>query len=272
MNAATPTGFASNWEIMGALLRKDWRVYRLPAAGLLLLTATCYLLAATDACYNHSDIRSEHHENEAEFIFFSAALIANYLVPLLAAVFGGVAIAGERSERTSDFLAMLPVSRWQIVMSKWIVSLFILTGFVVLNLLVMLCVILMTETVHEFFAHAADADYAIALWVALAISFYGIAWLVSTFTRSAPISACVSIAVTVILAIAVTVFVDTQVDIGWFKTHENVTIFVMGLNSHLHASLNKSQFSLLAISTSAMLLGCTSVVSGTFYYLRRIAP
>jgi ABC-type transport system involved in multi-copper enzyme maturation permease subunit len=58
------------------------------------------------------------------------------VVALIAAAFGGLAIAGERADRTGDFLAMLPVSRLQIPLSKWLISLATLGVCLTLPLLV----------------------------------------------------------------------------------------------------------------------------------------
>ncbi len=35
---------------------------------------------------------------------------------------------GERSDRTADFIGLLPVTRKQIILSKWLISIIVLAG------------------------------------------------------------------------------------------------------------------------------------------------
>ena len=109
----------SNLHIMRALLAKDWRLFRVPTIALVLVAVGCYLLGGAAALH-------EHLENAGHDSLFAGTVFAAVFTALVASAFGGAAIAGERSDRTADFIALLPVTRRQIILSKWLVSGFVL--------------------------------------------------------------------------------------------------------------------------------------------------
>jgi hypothetical protein len=93
-----------NWRIMPTLIAKDWRLYRVHLIALLVTSAGCYALGLMGAFYRLPDPYGPRDS------FYAASIIAANLTALLAAAFGGMAIAGERSDRTADFLSLLPVN------------------------------------------------------------------------------------------------------------------------------------------------------------------
>jgi ABC-type transport system involved in multi-copper enzyme maturation permease subunit len=131
MSDAESNPAVSNWQIMRALIAKDWRFFRVPMIALLITGTGCYTVAAVAIFFLHPDPR------EYELLCHSSVLAIN-LTGLLASVLGGMAIAVERSERTADFVGLLPVSRSQIVLSKWLVSIFMLGACAVINAVIAL--------------------------------------------------------------------------------------------------------------------------------------
>ena len=82
------------------------------------------------------------------------------------------------------------------------------------------------------------------IWIAMnGAVFFGVAWLVSTFTTSATISACVAIGVTA------------------------------PISPIICLSINQQRWPVPAIvGLTALAIGILSLIAGTIYYLRRVAP
>jgi len=229
----SPVG-VSNLQIMRALLAKDWRLFRLPMIGLLVVAAICYGLSGVAALARHSD------KLPSQDALFPASIFAAILTALVASAFGGVAIAGERSDRTADFLALLPVTRRQIIFSKLLVGGLAVGTWETVHVAVGLAVLVQAHGGCVY----PQGYWAQALgWlIGCTVSFFGVAWLLSTFTTSAAISACVSLAI----PLGTTLLIDLNVDGRW---------------------------SVPAITGSTMLpVGLASLIAGTIYYLRRVAP
>jgi len=89
--------------------------------------------------------------------------------------------------------------------------------------------------------HVTDDAAAVALWSGGTICLFGVAWLFSTFTKSAPISASVSIAATIVIAV-------------------------------LTGSGRYQGEPFLILALVMAVIGLSSLVAGTIYYLRRISP
>jgi ABC-type transport system involved in multi-copper enzyme maturation permease subunit len=240
MSASKPP-VVSNLYVMLALLAKDWRLFRAPMVALIVVGAACYLIALANTLYPQTD-------HDALESLFTAAVVSIELTGLLAAAYGGVAIAGERADRTADFLGLLPVSRMQIILSKWMVSLLMIGLCAAFHLLVLGLCLLARSNIHPGNVGPRQVQWATALplWIGFTTSLFGIAWLLSTFLRSGPISACVSIATT----IALFAMVALRLDAGHYS--EQQVPLVLG-----------------SLSLAAGLL---SMFGGAIYYLRRIAP
>src|SRR5437868_14263220 len=103
---------------MTALLKKDWRVYRVAVVGSVIVLAAPYFLSIIAIIYNKSELR----DGEISSFALSASMADLWLTAILASVFGGVAFALERRERSADFLAMMPTSRARIIASKVVIA------------------------------------------------------------------------------------------------------------------------------------------------------
>jgi ABC-type transport system involved in multi-copper enzyme maturation permease subunit len=232
----------ANVRIMRALIAKDWRLYRLPVIGLIVAGVGAYFLAIGAESFSGWTFTLARILEDASFI-------ALLLTALLASAFGGIGLAGERNERTAEFTALLPVTRNQIVTSKILVAGAVLLAFTLFYALL-----------YFLFANADDdwtfrsvRENAVQLLeceIGCLLTLYGVAWLVSTFSTSAAISACVSIAVTAGMLASVSLRMHTRYDRGELGTEA--------------AFYNE-----LAITTSIVGLSC--LIAGTIYYLRRVA-
>ena len=237
MNEFKPKMAGSNLHIMCALLAKDWRLFRLPTFALVTIVVGCYSPAAA------SERFLGYHS-----LAFGATVLAATLSGVLASAFGGLAIAGERADRTMDFLGVLPITRGQIIFSKWTIS-FLVLGLCAL-LQYFIATVLMRVVVSPLDGtgwSSGPLPQVIPEWVAFSASFFGIAWLLGTFLRTPAISACASIAAT----------------LAWFAIIET--------RQHANHMEHHPRASLILTSVS-LAIGLTSLIGGTLYYLRRVEP
>jgi len=245
---ADPTSpeHVSSIRVMPALLAKDWRLYRLPIIGLIVAGVGAYLLAAGGESYAHADLaRYSHYVQNHHPLFLTleeASLLAGFLTALLASTFGGVAVAGERNDRTADFVALLPVSRGQIITSKFVVAGSALLAFTLFHaLMFVLWASLMGSEAYRSIRAGALVFFG---WqMGCLLSFFAVAWLVGTFTASSAINACISIAVT----IAALLWMFRPPYFGSTRLYGDHT-------------------------TTFLSLALSCLFAGTIYYLRRIAP
>jgi ABC-type transport system involved in multi-copper enzyme maturation permease subunit len=232
---------SSNFWVMRTLLKKDWRLARIQVWGLLLVGFGCYAISLAllyDRPWEDRDLTEAISAASSSAMLFST---------LIAAALGGAAIAGERTAGSADFLAMLPVSRRQIVASKWLVS------FDAIVLCIMFHAIvggLATGYGRRFssiqFIRPSDVNGILAC-AAFTLSLFAVSWLFSTCSTSSVISACAAIGI-------------TGGSIVWFAIwlHER---------PEYHSQNDPLYIAVLAGSMSV-----ASLVGGTWYYLRRTNP
>jgi ABC-type transport system involved in multi-copper enzyme maturation permease subunit len=246
----TPT-----FQILRTLIAKDWRLFRVPMIALIIVGMGCYLLAA--AAFSYNSLHESGTEPRGRLIvemIFSASISANGLTCFIACALGGIAIAGERADRTGTFIGLLPVTRLQIILSKLLTSMLILGIFAVFHLLVGAICIACGAPIAAFhntlrqLIHNGLFDFieAAGMWLGFATSLFGVGWLFSTFLNSGPISACIAIAVTAVAMMSVTLCLDGRNIAEWVPP---VVATLVGFG-----------------------IGLPSLIGGSAYYLRRIAP
>jgi ABC-type transport system involved in multi-copper enzyme maturation permease subunit len=233
---------------MKQLLRKDWVIYRWPiiAAGILwtvgpLLTWVCWIMRDPNRMGS----------NPGDYVgTFGVASLA--VTVILAAIFGGGAFASERHDRTADFMAMLPVTRGKIIVSKLVIS----GSCIVLLWLLGLLTCFFSELIYKKFlvdrglvSFAASLDWGADLmpFLALGIMAFGIAWFFSSLINQAAVAATVSVVITVSLFVLINVFADHW---RWFLEFSPNIVF----------------------TSLPLLFGITSFVLGTVQYLKRVRP
>jgi ABC-type transport system involved in multi-copper enzyme maturation permease subunit len=220
-----------------ALVAKDCRLFRAPIFALVVV-AVVYGLAPL--------VMQPIPLSSISATLYPRSIFACMLTSLLAAVFGGTAIAGERRNQTADFLATLPVKRIQIVTSKLIISFSMLATCGAFH--ARMAQKFETAAVSEVTAFLASSNWTVAMTVlsSCAACMFGVAWLFSTFSRSGPISTFASLVVTGGLYRMVT------------------QIFRADLAIHSYA--------LLMLTGSMWTVGVASFLVGTIYYLVRVEP
>ncbi len=164
---------------------------------------------------------------------------------LTIAMLGGNAVASERSDRSAEFLAYLPPSRWTVITSKIILAVGACLFIWVVNLVVIRWIAPLMSVQGSSVAGSHPAN-AVSSLACTSIILFGVAWMCSSFTASPAIATGAGIfsAPLVIGSLHVVDLLDDSAtfDILWWYGAICVT------------------------------LGILSFAGGTWYYLRRVEP
>jgi ABC-type transport system involved in multi-copper enzyme maturation permease subunit len=168
-------------------------------------------------------------------------MLSSLIVPML---LGCNAFAAERSDRSADFLAYLPPSRLAIVASKVVFTFGVILMLVLIHLVVIHFMAL-SELVP---GSPGVVDGLLFPYVPFRIELlmFGVAWLCSTFARSPAQAALCSILVSIL-----------------------VPAVIFSISRVLHMPMEASE---QILNTFCVVVGVTSFVTGTIYYIRRSAP
>ncbi|MGA2797397.1 MAG: ABC transporter permease [Thermoguttaceae bacterium] len=225
---------------------KDYRLNWLIVIMALFIVVVPHLIAVSVTCY----IKYYHHnfDSSADFskTLFISAINSLILSLIVFAFMGGNAIACERADRSSEFLAYLPISRGKIVTSKLLVSLLI-GGFIwIVNLSIIGSCLLSFPQEAFVDPNAPPFGIIIGGFLVACLTFFCIAWLFSCFMQSPAISVGIGIITPILLAYTFAFIVH------FFLGDANITfVWPMGL---------------------AIALSLASFIGGTWYYVRRVEP
>jgi ABC-type transport system involved in multi-copper enzyme maturation permease subunit len=166
-----------------------WREYRLNrwilvigAAGILVPHLIFFL-----AVGNNDD-------TVLAFGKFMGAYGASSMFGYLAiAMLAGHAIAGERADRSAEFIAYLPLPRWRILASKLVLPLIIIAVIMGMNLV---SVNLLALPVDFPLAHMAD----LRVLPSALLATYGVSWLFSSLLSSPVIASIIGLCTPFVVA------------------------------------------------------------------------
>lgn len=181
-----------------ALLWKDFRQQRgfLIAAAVLLVIP--YLVASAALIINQ--LLGKDPVDEWIRFYYAAGVADFGLASVLVAFFSGNAIAGERADRSSEFIAYLPVERRTSVLSKALVAL----GISVSLLGMCIAILYILAVVYADYPGPPERQ-AMYMLLGICALMFGVAWLVSSFARSGTYAAacgvCVAVGVGIVLAL-----------------------------------------------------------------------
>ncbi len=165
------------------LIRKDRRLYRSAAIATVIFVVAPYLFVV------------QEFSGFVKIVATLAFPIGMMLLAVAAAMFGGLSFAGEKRNRASEFLAMLPASRLQIVASKLLVSGCYLTLACTIHAAGLCAAMWVDRSPTEDLFQVALLSVAwVAVSAGLFIFVFGMAWLLSTLLDSAAIAAACSLA------------------------------------------------------------------------------
>ena len=179
---------------------------------------------------------------------WASSVYALGLLQLAFALLGGNSIAGERIDRSAEFLAYLPVSRGRILTSKLLVAL-AAVPLVWLPNLVIFAVIYAARPAGP----TPPVEYILCVLGSIAITgltFFCVAWLFSCMLRSPTFSVCAGL-ITPVLVVT---------GICW-------VVYLLKLPNPGSPLIVLWWYGGLCLVISA-----ASFLSGTLYYLRRVEP
>jgi hypothetical protein len=174
----------------------------------------------------------------------NVAYVSLALLVVTMAMLGGNAFAAERADRSAEFLAYLPPSRWTLVASKMIVALGASLSGWALNLLTLFVVAPRLPGVPQLMEDNPKEETV--LIAALAALMFGVAWCFSSFVASPAIgTGC-----------------------GFFAPFLAAGV-VQGLNYFFHPA----GFSFVTwYGRLSLTVGIVAFVAGTVVYVRRVEP
>jgi len=171
------------------LLWKDYRANRMIVgmAIFLLVVPHVFVILGVLATKRGSPANSDI-PNLAVGLIVSAAYSLG-LLQLVLAFLGGNVIAGERFDRSAEFLASLPVSRRRILASKLLLTLGLLAMIWLPNLLI-LALALPGMGLGTGGTLASEALVPLRIMPFIGLAVFGVAWLASALGRSPALAAC----------------------------------------------------------------------------------
>jgi ABC-type transport system involved in multi-copper enzyme maturation permease subunit len=189
---------------MIALLLKDFRLYRWAFRATIVILVSPYLLAILMAFYS---LLSYSNRRDTGVPGFVLPLFSIFAAIVLSAIFGGSAFSIEHRDRSADFLALLPVTRWQILLSKCLVPIpALFTVWLIHSSIFFLAIYDRPNWLP--FEFNPDIVAAFALSSAAMFFVFSVAWLAGLFLNSPAISACIALAT----LFAIGFFVSLQFD------------------------------------------------------------
>jgi hypothetical protein len=256
------------------LLRKDWRMNRAPVVALAVVTVVPYLVACWyyghytwELHVYHDPARLQNRKTMQEIlrdfkvyrdparflglplkepsapepVFLkylpACAKLGLVISVIMAAAFGGAAFAIERRERSADFLAMTPAARWQIILSKLVISIGCLAPVWAIHQAVL------ASAESDTFLRQQWLGVDVYIFAALCVATFGLSFFLSIFLESAAIAACATIGIVVAMCLLIGSFFDQT---------NNVTM--------------------LHIALVPCAVGLAAAISGAVYYSQRVAP
>lgn len=237
---------------MFTLIRKDLLLNRVPIIGNAIVVLAVYAIVVL---VNTTSPRPVRFRDWLDSL--AAASVAGICITCaIAAVYGGVAFAQERRERSANFLAMMPLRRRPILISKLIVSWALLLSFVFLNTIgLSIVVLLMSQT--EYYYHRPlvwreiqELVFAVVTGGAITFMLFGVAWLFSVLLESPSVAAC----------------------IAWgAATMVNLTI-VLIVQHFEYPEQQRDELAVLLCSSFSFVIGVGCFILGTIHYLTRTEP
>lgn len=241
--------------MMGKLLKKDWRVNRPAVIGAAVLTACPYAYVLLDRALfpPHPELAAHQLMDALE----AASMAGLGLTLVMAAVFGGMAFAPERRDGPAEFLAMLPVSRSRIAVSKLLVVLPCTAVPAAIHTTVAVLLLRWESEVRQMpldYLMKSLAEAAV-MGAYVFVLLFGLAWMLSLNLKSPAIAATIAFSLGAILVFVTSTWAHEAVErgelLGWRVSSEFTTDAIAGLS---------------------LAVGAVAFLGSTVHYLRRVDP
>ena len=239
---------------MNWLLWKEYRVNRvIVIVGATILIAP-HLVALFVAWWRIAHGIDSPAEEQFARGMAASSIYSVIFSQLTLCLLGGHAIAGERADRSAEFLASLPISRTKIVAGKLGLAFLIAVSIWITNLLILWFFI-----PGLFSAAFLRADgftgfhQLIAGTAVIGFLFFSVAWLFSSMWESSTFAVCMGLITPFALSLIVA-----------------ASAWMLGYPLDEHVLLEKDL--MRWFWGICLVLAPLCLVSGTWYYLRRVEP
>jgi ABC-type transport system involved in multi-copper enzyme maturation permease subunit len=252
------------------LLWKDYRHNRLIVFTTLVLLLGPHLIALGVMCggpWIKIDTRHGHPvywtPPKWQDIMAGTSIYSVCISQLAAALIGGNAIAGERVDRSAEFLYSLPIRRRKLLASKLLLAMAIAVAIWLVNALIFSSIILyelggvpipLPNPVNWNFFVNRDVLLVMAMIATTGLTFFCIAWFFSSFIASPTVAICAGLITPVLLASGIAL-VDMLLAMSGLKENRlgypAANLWYLGI----------------CLTLSVVCFGV-----GTWHYLRRVEP
>lgn len=221
------------------LLWKEYRENRLICiAGAVILLLPYAIASIVLGLASLEIVKGSVRSGEA---FLVASLYSLIVSQLTLALLGGNAIAGERADRSAEFLAYLPLSRGRMVVAKLLLALLTTAVIWCFNWPLLLIY-------HAEFDRTIIVSTIMGMTAVVGFTFFCVSWLVSSLQSSPTFAVCAGL----VLPWFVMMVIGA---VGWLLDYEPT------------GRIMDRWF-----VASCLVLAVTSFAAGTWYYLRRVEP
>lgn len=222
---------------MRTLLWKDFRQsWRLMVGSAIVVLGIPYAICLVVAF--RSSLRTDYAPFTYSDALEGASKTGIILSIILAAIFSGNAFSGERSDRSAEFFAYIPVKKWAVVWSRLAIAIMSCAFFFVANLLVML---VFEESPREFNAEV------IGNMVLAGVFVFGMNWFFSSFLASPLLS-------------------------SFFGPVIGMTVYMLCALIYEDYAADSLEELLGFWFVLASIFGLVGVVGGSVIYVRRVEP
>ena len=226
---------------MMALLWKDYRLNRLVLLIGVLLLVGPFVIAVAANCYT---LWRYHTISAWPDSLVHSGIMSLAFSLLTVGLLGGNAVAGERTDRSTEFLAYLPPTRRALIASKAILA---LSGLLMIWLVDLLVIYGVAPLTGELLPHLLkNRAESVGALLCTGVFLFGGSWLASCLLRSCAIAIGIGVigpvALILVLELLRSVFGYRDLEVGWWY------------------------------GAFGLILGLGLFSAGTCYYLKRIDP
>jgi ABC-type transport system involved in multi-copper enzyme maturation permease subunit len=235
--------------MMLTLIKKDLGLNRVAILGNLILIVAAYVVISIVIV---SDISKFDYRDVID-AYAGATFAGMGITCLLASVYGGIAFAQERRETSANFLAMLPVNRKSIILSKLIAGILCLFAMLFAGALALFVLYICGEPTGDWnLRNVEELLPNVLITASTTVMLFGVGWMCSSFLKSPPMAACISIA----SMFATVLLIQLMLNMG---------------NKHISEAVLTYRVYVLH-TLVPLLVGLATFTIGTAYYLKRVEP
>jgi ABC-type transport system involved in multi-copper enzyme maturation permease subunit len=177
--------------------------------------------------------------------FITATVMSCAISQMTIALLGGNAIAGQRADRSAEFMAYMPVSRGRLIAGK--LSLTAIVAAVIFGV-----TLLVFWFLSNWKNYLADNPYVLTFTAITGLVMFGVGWMLSSTQPSPTLAVCGGVVTPILIMLSL--------QLAYTFAYDEATAPNPG---HFMAT----GFAIISLTLAAV---CFSL--GTWYYLQRVEP